>query len=124
MIVLSYFFLGCSIGLLVSIVLLWYSLKKRTLSAVSLPNSFSEQTRSLICILIVFFLTYFLRFISDFFVVPYLNDTEEIGKCIILAERPICSSYSLIIYYTWTSMIWDFLPLFLLFWFHHRNFRP
>lgn len=36
----------------------------------------------------------------------------------------MCASFKLLMYYSWSSCIWDFLPLWLIFWFHYKNFKP
>ena len=89
-----------------------------------MPKEFHNETRNLLFILITFFLTYFTRYISDYFFIPQLNDVDEVGPCLYYETKTVCSSFTLVMYYTWSELIWDFLPVFLLIWFHHRNFRP
>ncbi len=79
--------------------------------------------RNLKIVLVAFFATYFLRWLSDNWMVPYLLDTENLVICVSEGEKDICASFALLLFYTWTTAIWDFLPIFLIMWFHHHNFK-
>ena len=70
----SWFFLACAIGILISILYLYWSIKKRVAKGISFPESFRKEMKNLWRILIVFFFTYFLRFISDYFILPRLQE--------------------------------------------------
>ena len=80
--------------------------------------------KQLIWIQIIFFLTYFTRFLSDLLVVPKVlkEDIKSLVMCNAAQTAPSCVSFKLMIYYIWTSFIWDFLPLALLFRSHYSNF--
>ena len=120
--VLAWAFLATSIILLVTICVLYYSVKKRSALQISDPGEFHQEMKNLVIIQIIFFVTYFLRFFSDYFVVPTLLDDEALLMCFKQQYYSVCTSYSFIMYYVWTSFLWDFLPLGILFMSHYRNF--
>ena len=78
----AWLFLGCSIGLLVSILALNRTLKKRIAQSENCPNEFRQETSKLNCVLLVFGATYFFRFCSDYWIVPMFN-TDEFVECIV-----------------------------------------
>ena len=108
--------------MLATILVLSYKINKRTVKAINLPAAFKQEMRNLFWILSIFFATYFLRFFSDYFMVPRLLTPDDLYECEI-QQKEICGSFQLIIYYCWTTLIWDFLPIVILFWFHHKNFK-
>ena len=122
--IVSWFFLACALGILASILYLYYSIRKRVAKGISFPESFRKEMKNLWRILIIFFFTYFLRFVSDYFILPKLQmNPEKFLACLDDPKRTVCASNTLIIYYTLTCLIWDYLPLTLIFWFHYKSFR-
>ena len=120
----SWFFLACALGILASILYLYYSIRKRVAKGISFPQSFRKEMKNLWRILIVFFFTYFLRFVSDYFILPTLKMSDtEFYECIYYSDHKVCASDTLIIYFTLTNLLWDYLPLTLIFWFHYKSFK-
>lgn len=110
-------------GLFATIIWLWHSLRRRTTLAIKLPESFKRETKILLWINVCFFSTYLLRGLSDNFIIPLLYDAMNFYACELEGVKDICVPYDLIVYYTWTSVLWDLFPQVLLFWFHHKNFK-
>ena len=86
-------------------------------------STFYGEFAHLSWILIVFVLTYVVRFFSDYFyLAPLIEDTNKLVECTIDGEDTYCISANVIIYYVWTSLIFDFLPIVILIYFHHQAF--
>ncbi len=120
--IVSWMFLLTSIGLLISIIILYCSVKRRNNLKISDPGEFYVEMKQLLQIQVIFFLTYFLRFFSDYFAVPNIIDEQGLEACYVNPRYTYCASFRLMVYYIWTSFLWDFLPLALLFWSHYKNF--
>jgi len=74
------------------------------------------------CFLAIFTGTYFFRWISDAYIVPNMIDNSY-EKCTLGEIETVCVTANFIQYYTWTSLIFDWLPLFVIIYFHHSAFR-
>lgn len=106
----SYQFFGLSVFLFATIVMLWYSLQKRTTMAIKLPASFKRETSILLWINICFCSTYLLRGLSETYVVPLFFDSREFIECELLGNKNVCVPFNILVYYTWTNMLWDWFP--------------
>ena len=71
---MSYGFAALSVMLFVSVSILIKTLNTGKKKLVGLSSAFSSEANHLICILVFFCSTYILRFASDRFVLPYLED--------------------------------------------------
>ena len=120
--VFGWIFLGLSILLAFSVALLICTLRRLTSEANFFPGSFNSEIKNLVVILVIFLISYFFFFVSDVFVLPKFQTTENIEKC-VLRGYTYCVGFGQLIYYTWVNSLSDFLPVFCIFCFHHVNFR-
>ena len=79
--------------------------------------------RNLSIILVFFCSTYVLRFISDKYIVPRLAQPQHWKLCTLEGRTTYCIDSVFIQYYLWTSLLFDFAPLGIIVFFHHRSFR-
>ena len=78
---MSFGFLILSILLICSVVVLMLTMKKGKQRMANLSSAFSSEASHLSCILLFFCSTYTLRFLSDFIVLPKLQ--ESTVPCVI-----------------------------------------
>lgn len=71
---MSYGFLSLTILLFASVAYLVYQMAKGKQQWQEMPQVFQSEGRNLLCILVFFCSTYFMRFISDRCIIPYLFD--------------------------------------------------
>ena len=95
----------------------------------NMERTFKREACNLIFILCFFGSTYFIRFFSDYFIVPDLLDEPDPSKLtcnpvVKGGELSFCPSFKFILYYMTTTLLWDFLPIGLILVFHYRNFMP
>ena len=91
---LSWIFLSLAILLFISVAVLVSQLVKGKRSVRELPDVFESEAKNLTCILIFFCSTYFLRFISDNYVVPNMTDSlEKAMPCVLDGYPTHCLSF-------------------------------
>ena len=81
---LSWVFLTEAILLFISVVFLTRQMVRGKKSVRNLPEVFESEAKNLTCILVFFVSTYFLRFLSDYFVVPRLSASEYFVPCTLV----------------------------------------
>lgn len=80
--------------------------------------------RNLKIILVIFFISYFLYFVTDFFLNAPLIDIDNLEQnCGDTDESELCAGFYFLVYFIWTGTIPDFVPILCIFIFHHKNFR-
>ena len=79
----SYGFLVLSVMLFVSVCILINTLNIGKKKLIGLSSAFSSEANHLICILVFFCSTYILRFVSDRFVLPRLEEVDDLVPCTI-----------------------------------------
>ena len=118
---MSYGFAALSVMLFVSVSILIKTLNTGKKKLVGLSSAFSSEANHLICILVFFCSTYILRFASDRFVLPKLE--EENVACTLDGQQTICVTASFVLYYMYSSLMFDFAPLAVIIYFHHMSFK-
>lgn len=118
---MSYGFAALSVMLFVSVSILIKTLNTGKKKLVGLSSAFSSEANHLICILVFFCSTYILRFASDRFVLPKLE--EENVACMLDGQQTICVTACFVLYYMYSSLMFDFAPLAVIIYFHHMSFK-
>ena len=113
-----------------SIVLLLYCMRTRSPKIENLSDTFKAEFTNLKITLILFDLTYILRWCSDYYVIPWFFDGNGLTKCDYVDPKfqeavdvSFCCNFNFIMYYTLTSFVWDWAPIYIILYFHHRNFK-
>ena len=126
----SWGFLAATFLLTAAIILLFYCMKTRTPKIEGLSNTFKSELFNLKITLLLFDLTYILRWFSDKYVIPWFFDGRGITGCNVTDnerfpdfDKSICCDFNLIMYYTLTSFVWDWAPIFIILYFHHKSFK-
>lgn len=88
-----------------------------------MSSAFNSEANHLSCILIFFSLTYLLRFCSDQWIIPRLQTEEHLVPCTLDGQTTICVNTEFILYYLWTSLLFDFAPIIVIIYFHHKSFK-
>ena len=73
--------------------------------------------------LIIFTFTYLIRWIGDAFLVPMFLKINDLNNCTLEGTPTSCSSFIFVFYYMLSSLIYDFLPISLIVFFHFLAFR-
>ena len=115
-------YLILSILLFTSVIMLIKSLSKGKKTVAELSSAFDSEANHLSCILVFFCTTYLLRFISDFWIIPSLSQYEDLVPC-NLGYDTLCVNTTFVLYYQWTSLVFDFAPLSVIIYFHHKSFK-
>ena len=73
----------------------------------------------------IFTMTYLIRWIGDYFVVPKMLTPDKLNECTFNGDSSttLCVSFEFIIYCLLSSLVYDFLPIFLIVIFHFLAFR-
>ncbi len=119
---MAYGFLALFVFLVSSVTFLAISLAKGKRKITDLPVEFQSEVNHMFVFLFIFAITYLLRWISDAYIVPDIV-TNHVQQCILEGVGTFCVKAGFISYYLWTSLIFDFLPLFIIVYFHHKSFR-
>ena len=121
---MTFGFLFLTIGLFISVIVLVRNLAIGNRRVSDLPSVFKSETQHLSFILIFFSFTYMVRFIFDYWVTPAITNQNSLYPCIRDDGLPtVCGSSYSIEAYLWLSVLWDFMPLFVIVYFHHKSFR-
>ena len=119
---MSFGFLILSLLLVASVIILMRTLAKGKQRLSNLSSAFSSEANHLSCILLFFCSTYTLRFLSDYLILPKLQ--ERSVPCVINQDHLTeCVTLTFILYYMYSSLLFDFAPLSVIIYFHHRSFR-
>ena len=118
---MSFGFLALSIFLFISVFILIKTLNLGKKKLVGLSSAFSSEANHLICILVFFCSTYILRFVSDYWILPKLEDEQIL--CTIDDHETICVTTAFILYYGYSSLLFDFAPIAVIIYFHHKSFK-
>lgn len=121
---MSWGFLILALLLLTMVSTLYYALTRAMKDQVEVKKEFSEELCRLFTMLFVFTLTYALRFVGDYFVIP-IALSSGLTKCynLFIEQRFDCVKAIFIQYYLWSSVLYDFLPIALIAFFHFKSFR-
>ena len=126
---LSWSFLAVGVLLGISISLLFYCMTTRSPKIEGLSMTFADEFKNLKITLVIFGSSYILRWLSDYYVSPFIIEHGGLVQCQtefggdIPIYGDLCCSFFFIMYYTLSSFIWDWLPLYTIMYFHHRSFR-
>ena len=94
-------------------------LKLKTMNQASVPNIFGKEMRNLILILILFDLSFAIRFLFDKMQKNFFDENE----CLDSEGRVyFCYPYSRILYDQITQYFWDYIPIISILIFHKLNF--
>lgn len=114
-------FFCLSFFLLASVIMLYVQISAARTRIRDMPDVFKTDTARMLWTQIFFVCTYIMRAVSDYFVIPQLEKYREV--CTINGTETVCLKSWFLLYYLWTNIIFDFFPLTLIIWFHHRHFR-
>ena len=121
---LAFGFVTITVGLFISVFVLVGNLAIGNMKVSDLPNVFKSETKHLSLILAFFSFTYMVRFISDFWIAPIFSKTSSLKPCILNdGLETLCGPTIAILYAVWMSVLYDFLPLSIIVYFHHKSFR-
>lgn len=115
--------------LFLAIVLIWctsflmYVISSRRAKLKHMPNTFQSESRKLKIFMIIFSAFYILRYLSDYILIPNIAAAKNQEICYVNGRWTGCMPYFLTLYYLWSSFVWDFFPIALIMYFHHRSFR-
>ena len=83
---LSWWFLAISVLITITILALMREINRGGKESINFPNSFNKELNKLYMVLGFFMVTYFLHWISDYWVIPALNNEETlIDRCVVKA---------------------------------------
>lgn len=131
---MSWAFLTLAIGLAASVIFLVKSVQREMKFFSADHKQFKSEFCRMYWMLIIFSLTYFCRWVSDYWIVPsmtyvdYLNpftsDDTKMKPCVLSDGLPtLCLSFEFQIYYMGSSLLFDLIPLGLIAIFHYLSFR-
>ena len=73
----------------------------------------------------IFIVTYALRGLSDRYLLPHMLEARgAIGSNLVDGRLIINVKSSIVVYYMLSSLVFDFLPLLVMFLYHGKNFEP
>ena len=133
---MSWAFFTLAIGLAGSVMFLVKSVQRELNFFQADQRQFKSEFNRMYWMLIIFSLTYFCRWISDYFIVPMMTKVDEESadpisspdtklKTCTLSNglRTLCLSFEFQIYYMGSSLLFDLIPLGLIAIFHYLSFR-
>ena len=117
---MSYCFFSLSFGLLISVIVLVVRIRQGKKRIHDLPDAFRSDAAHMTCSLAFFVITYWVRSASDYWVVPQLTTFYQ--TCTLDDEPTYCVKEWFLLYYLYSNLIFDFAPLLIIMYFHHKAF--
>ena len=121
---MAFGFVFITVLLFLSVAVLVKNLTAGNKKVSDLPVVFKSEARHLSFILSFFSFTYMVRFVSDFWIAPIITAPDTFGPCVLNdGLETLCSPAGVIYFYVWISCVFDFMPLSVIIYFHHKSFR-